>query len=103
MHVTVAESEVLAALWRRGPLGAKQLIAEVRSAQPWGEATNKTLLNRQMHKGAIRSVRDDGRLEYRAMLTREAYIDAEVQALADRLFAGDASALAAYLAGRGEP
>jgi BlaI family penicillinase repressor len=97
VHVTVAESEVLAALWRRGPMGAKQLVAEVKAAQPWGDATIKTLLGRLMHKGAIRSVRDDGRLEYRVMIERQAYIDAEIQALADRLFGGKVEALLAHL------
>ncbi len=101
MHVTVAESEVLAALWRRGPLGARSLVEEVRSVQPWGEATIKTLLNRLIRKGAVRSERDDGRQLYRALIERDAYVQAEVQALADRLYGGDRGALLSALSRRG--
>ncbi|QTC91629.1 BlaI/MecI/CopY family transcriptional regulator [Brevundimonas goettingensis] len=91
--VTEAESEVLAALWRKGPLSFASLIDEVKSVQPWGDATIKTLLNRLMHKGAVQSVREDGRQRYHARIDRRTYVDGEVQALADRLFAGDRAAL----------
>ncbi len=91
--VTEAESEVLAALWRKGPLSFASLIDEVKAVQPWGDATIKTLLNRLMHKGAVRSVREDGRQRYHAAIDRSAYVEGEIQALADRLFAGDRAAL----------
>ena len=95
--VTEAESEVLAALWRKGPLSFASLIDEVKSVQPWGDATIKTLLNRLMHKGAVRSEREDGRQRYHALIDRRAYVDGEIQALTDRLFAGDRAALVRHL------
>jgi predicted transcriptional regulator len=91
--VTAAESEVLAALWRRGPLSFASLIEEVKSVQSWGDATIKTLLSRLMHKGAVKSVKEDGRQRYHPMLDRKSYIDNEIQDLADRLFGGDVIAL----------
>ena len=99
MAITEAESQVLAALWRRGPLSFASLIEEVKTAQPWGDATIKTLLNRLMHKGAIRSVKEDGRQRYHPTLERRAYVDGEIQALADRLFEGDRAALGRYIEG----
>ncbi len=96
-HVTVAESEVLVALWNAGPLSATALVEAVRARQPWGEATIKTLLNRLMRKGLVRSQKDDGRQRYHPLLDREAYVRAEGQALADRLFGADLSAVAAIL------
>jgi len=95
--VTEAESAVLAALWKRGPLSFASLIEEVKAAHPWGDATIKTLLNRLMHKGAVRSVKEDGRQRYHPVLDRQTYVDAEVQDLTDRLFAGDRSALLRHL------
>ena len=68
----------------------------MKASQAWGDATIKTLLGRLMRKGAVRSVRDDGRVRYHAEVTREAYLEGEVQALADRLFAGDREALATF-------
>jgi BlaI family transcriptional regulator, penicillinase repressor len=99
IHVTEAESAVMEALWRCGPLPPTRLIAEVRRARPWGEATVKTLLGRLMQKKAVRSVREDGMLRYHAQLERDAYVEAEVRALAGRLFDGDVAALAVFLAG----
>lgn len=95
--VTEAESVVLAALWRRGPLSFASLIEEVKAANPWGDATIKTLLHRLMQKGAVKSVREDGRQRYHALLARQTYVAAEVGALIDRLFDGDPNALAAFL------
>ena len=98
IHVTEAESEVLAALWRHGPLTPVRLIEAVKVRRDWGEATIKTLLGRLMHKKAVRAQRDDGRLLYHPLVAREAYVAAEIQALADRLFEGDRRKLAAFIA-----
>lgn len=98
MPVTEAEAEVLAALWRKGPLSFASLIDEVKSVQPWADATIKTLLNRLMHKGAVKSVKEDGRQRYHPLINRSTYIGGEVDALVQRLFKGDRGALAAFLA-----
>lgn len=99
--ITEAESEVMAALWRRGPLTPSSLLDEVKLSQSWGDATIKTLLGRLMRKGAVRSEREDGRLTYRPLVDRAAYVEGEVQALIDRLFSGRPEELAALLTGAG--
>ncbi len=101
VHVTEAESAVLEALWRCGPLPPRRLIAEVQAARPWGAATIKTLLGRLMHKRIVRSERQDGLIRYRPLIDREAYVRAEVQALVGRLFDGDPARLAAFLENEG--
>lgn len=88
----------MAVLWRSGPLPFALLIEEVQAVHPWGGATIKTLLHRLMQKGAVASVKEDGRQRYHARLSREAYLKGEVAALVDRLFDGDPSALAAFIA-----
>jgi BlaI family penicillinase repressor len=92
-RITEAESEVLAALWRQGPMSFAALIEEVKVAQPWGDATIKTLLHRLMQKGVVKSLRQDGRQLYHPQIDRPSYVRDQVQALADRLFAGDRAAL----------
>jgi predicted transcriptional regulator len=98
IHVTEAECEVLEALWRHGPLPPARLIAEVKVARPWAETTIKTLMSRLAQKKVVVSEKVDGRLQYRALIERDAYVCDEVDALVARLFAGDRAALAAYLA-----
>lgn len=95
--VTEAESAVLAALWLHGPLSAASLIDEVKAANPWGDATIKTLLHRLMQKGAVKSEKIDGRQLYRPLIDRQTYIDGEIRLLVDRLFAGDRAALVKHL------
>lgn len=72
----------------------------MKATQPWGDATIKTLLHRLMQKGAVRSVKEDGRQRYHALLDRDAYVAGEVGALVDRLFGGDEARLAAFLQDR---
>jgi len=97
IHVTEAESEILAALWRHGPLTPTRLIEAVKARRDWGDATIKTLLGRLMQKKAVHSHRNDGRLSYYPLVSRDAYVAGEVQALANRLFEGDPEKLAAFV------
>ena len=97
IHVTEAESELLEALWRCGPLPPAALYEEVQRRRPWGVATIKTLLARLIHKHAIRPERQGARLAYHPALTRDAFVAHEVDALVRRLFDGDAGRLAHFL------
>jgi predicted transcriptional regulator len=97
IEVTEAESELLEALWRCGPLTPPRLFAEVRQRRDWADATVKTLLGRLMHKKAVRSERVEGRLIYRPLISREAYVAGLVDDLVGRAFGGDHAALKAYL------
>ena len=98
MSISGAESKVMEALWRRGPLTADEIIAEVAPAENWGEATVKTLINRLLKKKAIQSARAEGRHCYRPLLRRDDYVQAESQGLLDRLFGGQLAPLVSHFA-----
>lgn len=100
MHITTAESQIMDALWRRGPLGTDELIAEVGAREGWGGATVKTLINRLLKKRAIQSDRADGRVRYTPLLARADYVQSESQGLLDRLFEGNLTPLVAHFAER---
>ncbi|MNT09256.1 Methicillin resistance regulatory protein MecI [compost metagenome] len=93
LSVTEAESEVLAALWRKGPQAAKSLVSEVQIRNDWGEATIKTLLGRLMRKGAVLSDRVEGLQRYSPVVLRADHVRGEIDALAARLYGGDRQAL----------
>jgi len=97
LHITEAESVVLGALWRLGPLTPARLMQEVKQVQPWADTTIKTLLARLARKAAVAAERTSGVLRYRALIERDAYVEAEVRALAERLFDGNEAALLAWL------
>ena len=100
MHITAAESQIMDALWRRGALTADELVDDPGKPQGWGAATVKTLINRLLKKGALKSERIDGRVRYVAQVERADYVQSESQGLLDRLFEGSLTPLVAHFAER---
>jgi len=96
--ISTAESHIMEALWRRGPLTAEEIVQGVGPAQGWGEATVKTLINRLLKKKALASERSGGRALYRSVVSREDYLTGESQGLLDRLFGGQIAPLVAHYA-----
>ncbi|GAB2493732.1 BlaI/MecI/CopY family transcriptional regulator [Arenimonas alkanexedens] len=97
MQISEAESIVMQSLWRRSPLGADEITAELGPEQGWQEATVKTLLNRLLNKGAIHAEKDGRRYFYSPVLEREAWVQAQSRSLLDRLFDGRVAPLVAHL------
>ena len=97
-RISAAESQIMEALWSRGPMTAEELIQAVGPEQGWGEATVKTLINRLLKKQALASERANGRALYRPLVTRESYVTGESQGLLDRLFGGQIAPLVAHYA-----
>jgi len=97
-RISAAESQIMEALWTSGPLTADELVREVGTAQGWGGATVKTLTNRLLKKNALESVREEGRVRYNPLVSREEYLTGESQGLLDRLFGGQLAPLVAHYA-----
>jgi len=97
MKISGAESVVMAALWKREPLTAEEIGAEVAAGQGWSEATVKTLINRLLKKKAVGATRDGRRYLYRPLIDRAGYVQAESQGLLDRLFDGRLAPLVSHL------
>lgn len=100
MRVSSAEGIVMEALWRKQPLSAEDVAAEVAADQGWTEATVKTLLNRLLSKGAIAADKNGRRYLYRPVLKREDYVLDESTSLIDRLFDGRVSSLVTHFSER---
>lgn len=96
--ISGAESQIMEALWSRGPMTAEEIVQTVAPARDWGEATVKTLINRLLKKKALASQRSGGRALYRPLITREDYVTGESQGLLDRLFGGQIAPLVAHYA-----
>ena len=100
MKISGAESLVMEALWRRSPLAAEEIFAEVGEAQGWAEATLKTLLNRLLNKGVVSAEKDGRRYLYRPLVARDDYVESESQGLLDRLFDGRLAPLVSHFSER---
>lgn len=102
VKVSTAESVVMEALWRRHPLSAEDIIADVAKEQGWTEATVKTLINRLLTKEAISAERDGRRYLYSPKVARADYVSEESRNLIDRLFDGRLSSLVTHFSEREE-
>ena len=89
MRISDAESRIMDALWRRGPLVVEEIISETAPAQGWSDATVKALIGRLLKKKAMESVREGGRVRYRPLVARDTYLAAESQGFVDRVFGGE--------------
>lgn len=102
MSISNAESRVMDALWRRSPLTAEEIIAELAEPNGWSDATIKTLVGRLVKKGAVAATPDGRRHLYRPLLAREAYVETESQGLLDRLFEGRLAPLVSHFSAGGK-
>ncbi|MFI4966619.1 MAG: BlaI/MecI/CopY family transcriptional regulator [Caulobacterales bacterium] len=98
MKISGAESRIMEALWREGPLTPDGVIAEVGEAQGWAPGTVKTLITRLLRKKAIAGRREEGGYFYRPLLSRANYVQSESQGLVDRLFGGEVAPMVAHFA-----
>jgi BlaI family penicillinase repressor len=96
MKISDAESVVMEALWRKSPLAAEEISAEVAGPQGWTEATVKTLINRLLKKKAIEAARDGRRYLYSPLVARAAYLAQQSHGLVDRLFDGRLAPLVSH-------
>ena len=97
-RISGAESRIMEALWRCGPLTPEGVVAEVGEAAGWVPGTVKTLITRLLRKKAIEGRREANGYFYRPLISREAYVQSESQNLVDRLFGGEVAPLVAHFA-----
>ncbi len=98
MRISSAESQIMEALWRVGPLTPDGVVAEVGEAHDWAPGTVKTLITRLLKKGAIVGARTPQGYLYSPLVSRDDYVQAESRNLVDRLFGGEVAPLVAHFA-----
>jgi BlaI family transcriptional regulator, penicillinase repressor len=95
-RISNGESLVMEALWRKSPLSAEEVVADLAAENDWSQATVKTFINRLLMKKAIKAERDGRRYLYRPAMRRADFITTESQGLLDRLFDGRLAPLVAH-------
>jgi predicted transcriptional regulator len=96
--ISEAESRIMDALWRRGPLVVEDIVADVAGPQQWSDRTVKSLIGRMLNKKAIQSERRDGRTWYRPLVARDDYMLAEGKTFLDRVFGGKLAPFVSHFA-----
>jgi BlaI family transcriptional regulator, penicillinase repressor len=98
VRISGAESQIMEALWAKGPLTPDGVVDAVGAARGWAPGTVKTLITRLLHKKAIAGRREEAGYFYRPLLSRADYVQSESQGLVDRLFGGEVAPLVAHFA-----
>jgi BlaI family penicillinase repressor len=95
-----SEWSLMEALWTRGEATASALQADLRSTQAWAYSTVKTMLDRLVEKGYVKSKRIGNVYEYSAKIRRGAVVARTIDDLADRVLAGSVTPLISRLVER---
>jgi BlaI family transcriptional regulator, penicillinase repressor len=102
-ELTEAEWRVMNAVWDGGgELSAREVLERLGPGREWAYTTLKTLMDRLVEKGALRTCRDRGRARYAAVVAREAARGAAVRGLVARAFEGAVGPLVSHLLGEAE-
>jgi predicted transcriptional regulator len=98
--ISVAESVIMQALWKKSPLTAEEIAAQVAHQHDWTEATVRTLINRLLKKKVVAAKKDGRRYLYRPVLKHADYLQAESESLLNRLFDGRLAPLVTHFSQR---
>lgn len=91
----LAKSEwaLMESLWLRGQATAGDLQTDLQETQAWAYSTVKTMLDRLVEKGYIRSRRVGNVYEYSPRVRRGAAVTRVIDDLSERLLAGSITPL----------
>lgn len=92
-QISDAEWEVMEIIWRRSPIAAAEIIAELADPHGWNHRTVRTLLNRLVRKKALDFETLGNRYLYRPLVNRDSYLKAEGRSFASKMFSGDTASL----------
>jgi len=88
-----SEWSLMEALWTRGEATASALQADLRATQDWAYSTVKTMLDRLVEKGYVKSRRIGNVYEYSPKIRRGAVVARSIDDLAERVLSGSISPL----------
>jgi BlaI family penicillinase repressor len=95
--VKISESEwrVCRVLWRKSPLTANEIVAQLENSGDWSPRTIKTMLNRLIKKGALDYESIGREYHYSPRISEEECVAAHTRSFVERVFGGEAGAMVA--------
>lgn len=88
MNLTEAEWKVMKAVWQRIPASARDVLEVTEPETSWAYSTVKTILDRLVEKGALKSRLRANTLLYEPVLSREQARRSAIRSLAEKAFDG---------------
>jgi BlaI family penicillinase repressor len=93
----ISESEwrVCKVLWRKSPLTASEIVAQLRDSSDWSPRTIKTMLSRLIKKEALGYESIGREYHYFPRISEEECVASHTQSFVERVFGGEAAAMVA--------
>lgn len=96
-RISETEWEVMRVVWRRHPITAAEIIAELQQQDPtWHPKTVRTLLGRLVRKQALDYEPDGRRYVYEPQVTETECVAAAAESFLDRVFGGSLKPMLAH-------
>ena len=97
--VRISESEwhVMGKVWERSPIAAGDIVDALSPRTGWHSRTIRTLLDRLVKKGALKTTREGKRYLYEPLLSMEACIRQESRSFLQRVFGGESAPMLLHL------
>jgi BlaI family penicillinase repressor len=100
-QISDAEWEIMQITWKKSPITAAEIIAEVAGRTAWNHRTVRTLLNRLVRKGALGFEAIGNRYSYHPRVSRESCVRAESRSFIQKVFSGDTASLVVHFVRNG--
>jgi len=96
-RISEAEWEIMNVIWEKEPVPTSEVVAVLETKKGWRERTTRTLIDRLVRKGVLRTERDGKRYLYRPRLSKEECVQRESRSFLARVFAGEPAAMLIHL------
>jgi predicted transcriptional regulator len=81
IRLTSSEWEIMAIVWRFGPITAAEVSRQSRRAKAWSLSTVRTMLRRLVNKGVLAQSKDGKRYLYESLVSSASCASQEIEAL----------------------
>ncbi|MEM0914510.1 MAG: BlaI/MecI/CopY family transcriptional regulator [Planctomycetota bacterium] len=95
-NISEAEWTIMEVVWSRSPLTANQVIQALDGHCDWHPKTIRTMLNRLVHKQALRYEQSGREYLYRPAVTRDRCVKHASRSFLKQVFGGASSSLLAH-------
>jgi len=97
VRISEAEWQVMSVVWRQSPVAAGDIVEALSQRRGWHSRTIRTLLDRLVKKGALKTAPDGKRFLYEPRLSMEECVRQESQSFLERVFGGEPASMLLHL------
>ena len=97
VRISEAEWQVMSEVWRRSPTATGDIVEALSQRRGWHSRTIRTLLDRLVKKGALKTTLEGKRFLYEPRLSMEACVRQESQSFLERVFGGEPASMLLHL------